>query len=345
VSTSPSVPVDSLVSSTAPSRVRRGASRLTAICSWLVLIGLLALWGILHAGDSWAPATFLMFGPRWVFLVPPVLLLPFALLFRRRALLAVVPALAAAAGPVMGFCVPWARLAGDGNGLRVRILTCNLHHSHIDPKSLKRLVDSFNPDVVALQEWRNPAQLVGFSNPHWHTHRVSGLFLASRYPIRRAERVSANSFDENGLVGRYELETAGKTLTVLSLHFASPREALAKTASGDAGGWDDIKTNTNIRWSQSRHVAAVAGRELGPVLVVGDFNTAPESAIFREVWPAYENAFSAAGWGWGYTFLIKRTAVRTDHILVGKGGRAVRSWVGPDVGSPHRPVVADVVWP
>ena len=341
-----SAPFEATAPSVQLSRIWKSFYRLLSVCSWLTLAGLVALWGILRAGDSWAPATFLMFGPRWLFIVPPLVLLPIALAFRRRALVAVVPALIVATGPVMGFCIPWARLGGhNGDNLRVRVLTCNLHHAHVAAESLDRLIGSFQPDVVVLQEWRNPGQLAGFREPPWNTHRKSGLFLASRYPIRRAERLSANSFDERGLVGRYELDAGGKTLTVFSLHFASPREALAKTASGDRGGWDDIEANTSIRWSQSRYVAEVAGREHGPVVVAGDFNTAPESTIFRNVWSGYENAFSAAGWGWGYSFVIKRTAVRIDHILAGNGGRAIRSSVGPDIGSPHRPVVADIIWP
>jgi vancomycin resistance protein VanJ len=92
-------------------------------------------------------------------------------------------------------------------------------------------------------------------------------------------------------------------------------------------------------------VAAEAARAAGPVLLVGDFNTPPESAIFRRVWAGYADAFSDAGWGWGYTFWTRLAAVRIDHVLVGRGGRATSCRVGPDVGSPHRPVVADVAWP
>jgi endonuclease/exonuclease/phosphatase (EEP) superfamily protein YafD len=36
--------------------------------------------------------------------------------------------------------------------------------------------------------------------------------------------------------------------------------------------------------------------------------------------------------------------VRIDHILAGPGWQAERCWVGPDVGSPHRPVIADLIW-
>jgi vancomycin resistance protein VanJ len=35
--------------------------------------------------------------------------------------------------------------------------------------------------------------------------------------------------------------------------------------------------------------------------------------------------------------------VRIDHILAGPGWYCARCWVGPDVGSPHRPVLADLI--
>ena len=76
----------------------------------------------------------------------------------------------------------------------------------------------------------------------------------------------------------------------------------------------------------------------------GDFNTPPDSAMFREYWSSYGNAFSTAGFGWGYTHFTRRTAVRIDQILYSRGWQCKRCWVGPNVGSEHRPVIADVEW-
>src|SRR5262249_28977217 len=98
------------------------------------------------------------------------------------------------------------------------------------------------------------------------------------------------------------------------------------------------------RWRQSRAVAAEAAAVRGPLLLVGDFNTPPESAIFREVWGGYTDAFTAAGWGWGYTFYGGRTSGRVDHVLAGPAWRCRRCRVAPDLGSPHRPVLADLEW-
>jgi len=80
------------------------------------------------------------------------------------------------------------------------------------------------------------------------------------------------------------------------------------------------------------------------LLVAGDFNLMPDSAIYRESWSHLQNAFSAGGLGWGYT---KREAwvlaARIDHILVGPRWQVVRAWVESSSGSDHRPLVADLV--
>src|SRR5206468_2746884 len=86
---------------------RRRAGTAVAVCGWLCLAGALGAWALLRAADLWWPATLLMFSPRWLLAVPPALLLPLALVLRRRALVPLLLALALVAGPVMGLCVPW----------------------------------------------------------------------------------------------------------------------------------------------------------------------------------------------------------------------------------------------
>jgi endonuclease/exonuclease/phosphatase (EEP) superfamily protein YafD len=144
---------------------------------------------------------------------------------------------------------------------------------------------------------------------------------------------------------RYELETPAGVVTLFSLHLASPRPGLQAAAheSGSAPG--ELEAGSALRWRQSEGLARETGRVSGPVVLAGDFNTPPESALFRQVWGRYTDAFGAAGWGWGYTFFAGTKAVRIDHVLAGPGWHCDRCWVGPDVGSPHRPVLADLIWP
>jgi endonuclease/exonuclease/phosphatase (EEP) superfamily protein YafD len=79
-------------------------------------------------------------------------------------------------------------------------------------------------------------------------------------------------------------------------------------------------------------------------VIAGDFNMPTDSDIYQLYWSSYTNAFSAAGLGFGYTKFTRWHGIRIDHILAGPGWRCRRSWVGPDVGSDHRPVLAELTW-
>ena len=327
-----------------PTIQKRPASRLARIAAagaWASLIVALAAWCLLSFGDAWGPATVLMFGPRWLIAVPPAVCLLAARPAGRRPIVAALAALLVALGPVMGFEVPWGRATPDG-GPRLRVLTCNMHYGS-EADALFELVAEVKPDVVALQEWREPED--GPTWDGWHVRRPGGLFLASRSPVRSFEKLGRHSSGEQGRIARYDLMTPAGPVTVFSLHLASPREELKEAVVTAGTDLDELGENTALRDRQSAYLAGEAARVTGPVLLVGDFNTPPESVLHRRHWGGYTDAFGQAGWGWGHTFANRWTRVRIDHILIGGGGRASACWIGPDVGSPHRPVIADVAWP
>ena len=278
--------------------------------------------------------------------LPSGLLLPAAVAVRRRALRTLVPALLIALGPVMGFALPLGRLDADppASAVRLRLLTCNMHYAKVDPSALDRLVAEESPDVVVLQEWRDSNGSAILQNREYRVHREPGQFLASRFPITKAERLGSDTTGVASSTALYELITPQGAIAILSVHMASPRKGLAELAGRGRGGLDEIASNSELRWTQSRWLAERASQIRGPLVVAGDFNTPPQSAIFRRIWDGYTDAFGSAGLGWGYTFNTRPTSVRIDHILLRDGGKASRCWVGPDVGSPHRPVLADVHW-
>jgi vancomycin resistance protein VanJ len=324
---------------------RRRASVLVAAGSWLYLVIILMLWAALRAADLWWPATLLMFSPRWLLTLPLALLVPAAVVLRRRSLGVLVLTLVLIAGPVMGFCIPWQCLQpGTRGGIRVRVLTCNMHYRKGDLTALDRLLTETTPDLVALQEWAGSKESEVLAGHEWHVHRTPGLFLASRYPIREATNIGMDSTGEKGSVMRYAVETPAGVITLFSLHLATPRWGLYEVMHEGEQGATSLQAGTDLRGEQSENVAREAGAVTGPVLLAGDFNTPPESVIFRRSWGGYTDAFASSGWGWGYTFRNWRTMVRIDHILAGAGWGCERCWVGPDVGSPHHPVLADLTW-
>ena len=53
-------------------------------------------------------------------------------------------------GPIMGLCLPWARLVGP-SGPTIRVLTCNVKGRCCDNAALNELIRVTEPDIVALQ--------------------------------------------------------------------------------------------------------------------------------------------------------------------------------------------------
>jgi endonuclease/exonuclease/phosphatase (EEP) superfamily protein YafD len=314
----------------------------------------LALVTLLHlAGDRWWPATLLMFGPRWIWAAPMALLLPAVLLLppERRRRFAPVPLVAAAAlvWLVMGLCVPWRTLADGGTTAArpmFRVLTCNIDGSALDADRLREVLIDTDPDVVVLQAWSSHHQRRVFGDLGWEFRRDDELFVASRFPIRDARPLVDAGFAAGpGAAARYELALpGGRTVSLVNVHLATPRDALTRALARSPAAARAVRDNSALRHAQCAAVARwAAGESLGtPVVIAGDFNTPAESRIFPAALPDYANAFTRAGWGWGRTHFTRRTAVRIDHVFCGPGVVARRCWVGPDVGSAHRPVIAEV---
>src|SRR5262249_20573587 len=172
------------------------------------------------------------------------------------------------------------------------------------------------------------------------------LCLASRHPIRGVEVFSDPAFaDRGGAALRGELDTPAGRVHLINLHLATPRfglESVLRQRWREFPGL--VEENPDWRRRKAELIRAGAGQVDGPLLLAGDFNTPPDSATYRRCWSSLSNAYCSAGVGWGYTYFTQHAAVRIDHILAGDGWRCRACWVGPDVGSPHRPVVADVEW-
>jgi endonuclease/exonuclease/phosphatase (EEP) superfamily protein YafD len=305
------------------------------------------LWVVLGYAESWWPATLLMFAPRWIFALPLAVLIPGSLYAGWRTVVVVLFAGLVACGPVMGFNIPWQRLTtSTPAGTSFRVLTCNMHDTDLEPTLLDNFILATAPDIVVVQEWGRSRNSVLRSIEGWHIppHKNRHFFLASRHPIRQVVNLGHESMSDGAAVTRYELETPAGIVTVFTLHLATTRYGIYNTIHQNPNGPAEVQENSDLRRTQSEFVASQAAACQEPVLIMGDFNTPPESPFFSQIWSPYTDAFTAAGWGLGYTFLGAKTTVRIDHILTGSGWACTKCWVGPEVGSPHRPVIADLVW-
>jgi endonuclease/exonuclease/phosphatase (EEP) superfamily protein YafD len=309
---------------------------------------MLILWLFLRGlGDRWWLATILLFGPRWMALLPLVVLIPASALGPRRVLPPLAVGLALAVGPVMGFCLPWRSWLGAGSEshMRIRILSCNVHYANLHPDALFDLIAAERPQIVALQEWGPhhdaPATRLGAG---WHVHRGESTCLISRFPILEVEALNRDQLGGKGDAVRYVLQGPAGPLSFLNLHPISPREGLQAMVDNPLRAARDVEANLEVRRRESEASSRWAASTQGPVLVAGDLNLPCDSAIYRRYWSEYADGFSIAGLGFGHTWFSRWHGVRIDHILGGPGLSFRRCWVGPEVGSDHRPLIADIEW-
>lgn len=312
--------------------------------SWLYLVAVILSWATAYFGDDqWWLATMVLFGPRWMALLPLAVLVPLAAWQERRLLLPLLLGALIVLGPFMGLQLH-RELAAPENQPRLRILTCNIESRYANAKRLAAMIVETDADIVALQESSDLRNVV----PHsWHMLRQGELVIFSRYPLQKQDAVRSHP----NMLACVVRSTMGD-VTFCTVHLPSTRFGLTNlvdrhTLVRPARNGLLLQQTGQRRQAAEEVQQAIAALKL-PVIVAGDFNTLVESTIYREFWRGYRNAFSTRGCGYGWTERARiqgiRNVVRIDHVLMSNELRAVSCRVGNDVGSDHLPLLADITY-
>ncbi|MBX3436178.1 MAG: endonuclease/exonuclease/phosphatase family protein [Planctomycetaceae bacterium] len=89
----------------------------------------------------------------------------------------------------------------------------------------------------------------------------------------------------------------------------------------------------------ARYVDALADR---PVMVLGDFNTPPESVHFRPLRVLHQEAFETVGDGYAPTWPLPIPVLHLDQVWTNRHVRLLHCIRRGTVQSDHRPVVAEI---
>ena len=334
-------------------RLTRGDhSPLTRWLTWISLgylgITLITWLALRVASESVLPVTAYLYGPRWVLLVPALVLAILAIMKRRALLVPIAVGALIVLGPIMGLRLG----AGDASvasadAARLRAVTINAGGLGLSTFGLAVLMREENPDIVAIQECSEVvAEYVRELND-WYTHETPGMCLISRYPIARAEVMDRKVFErvqETGRGGssqavRYQLAGPRGLIYVANIHLETARKGLGGLLSLDTRA---VAENRMLREIESQQIFAWLRPFAERLIVLGDFNMPVESEFYRAAWAGYRNAFDEVGRGYGMTRNTRWIRARIDHVLTGDEWAPVRARVGPDVGSDHLPMIADL---
>lgn len=331
---------------------RRWLAWALAGCVCLYTLSVFGVWLLLRfAGDRWWFATLLLFGPRWIYAIPLMGLVPLSLLCGRRWLWPLGLSAVVAVGPIMGFSLPWG-VWGDPESADFRVMSYNIKRFSVSEEDFAGLIEEIGPDAIAVQEcagvgpWNVP--------PGWHVQRGGELLVASRHPIVRVEVSHCHwpPVKRPQINAVYcVLETPGGRVGFCNVHLDTPRRALSAVLDRET-----VLDLTQVEHAEDRiefrrREAADLARWLSgfpePKILAGDFNMPVDSTIYHRYLADYGNAYSQVGFGFGYT---KQTVIRRhrygsriDHILSDPSWEPVRCWVGPDRGSDHLPLIAELL--
>ena len=321
--------------------------RATLILAIVYLLLLIIGVAVIHSSlNSHWLVTLFLFSPRWVVALPLLLLVPFTLLLRWRltpiylihAFIIVIP--------ILGFQLPRRSPDPADETRTLRVLTCNVGGGTLDDRQLIRLIHDNRIDVLMLQECTQVVSEPLFQKLGWQRRQVHHIVIGSPLELSAPRVLGRQSEDKLRAVAGIGCELdwpPGSRIQLASLHLPTFRPALEKLQHLDFDqGPVAIEQLAQMRRVLSRQIVDVIDDSELPTIVAGDFNVPVESACYRDLWNHFQNAFSIAGSGLGYTKYTRFHGVRIDHVLADRNWTVLDVRVGPDLGGDHRPVIAEL---
>ena len=225
---------------------------------------------------------------------------------------------------------------GEAAGNPLRLATFNVLTSNQSYKDVLDWVRTTDPDLIFFPEaderWAKELSPLLASHPYKLEHFEGGNFgsvFHSKLPILDREIIPCGSSGLPYL--KVKLQRGESSFTFYGAHPIPPvgevnskdRNDYLKAMAGDVAGED------------------------GVVIVAGDLNATPWSHSMKPLLATgLQGSSLSPTWRRGNPLL----AIPIDWLLYRgpsskpDGIRCSKRWVGPDLGSDHRPVVADLVW-
>ena len=242
--------------------------------------------------------------------------------------------------------VPAARVADACASGTVDLLAFNLLYRNEHKEEAVAYIANSGADIVVLEE--NTAQWAPYLEALAETYLyrtpenwrdADGPTILSRLPILSVETVKPFENDTLGTGSDFGNFAAAKWYLVVRLDVGGQEATLIAVHPPYPNG----TRLTSLRNGYLLDAAVRAGRETGPTIMVGDFNTTPWSPVFGEM--AALGALGSAGathtiYPATWPNFLAPMRIPIDHVLVNDGIGVVSFERAPDLGSDHFPIRA-----
>ncbi len=273
----------------------------------------------------------------------PLILLLVPVIFSRHKL-----AIGSLLIPIIAFVSLWgtllipARPATDSSP-SLRTMTFNVLNSNTDMEKLVRAVAAGQPDVVGFQELnsRSAAAIrAHFAEEYpyatFDETAPGSVGLMSRFPITAVHRFP---FPPKDLALHAEIDWNGQPIHILVAHLSSNNLFN-----------HSLKTMPQLtreryaqRADQVTRLEDLLDGIADPVILLCDCNFTDTSEAYGRLNTRLDDSYKKPGWGAGntlYTQGVPFRVQRVDYVWHSSHFIALRSFVGQDGGSDHRPVVS-----
>ncbi len=222
------------------------------------------------------------------------------------------------------------------NSLQFRVITANVHTANRNHQALIDLVHLEQPDILLAIEvddrWIKSLSVLDEEYPHRITLPRSdnfGIAFYSRLPVESLEFKELGESEVPAVIARLKRE--GEEITVIGVHTLPPVN-------------QDYASTRN---RQMASTAELARQTSGPVIALGDFNITPWSPFFHDFLERSQLHDGRHGFGIQPTWTGGRAFMKIpiDHIFVSQNIAVTSLRVGPDIGSDHQSVIADIALP
>ena len=238
---------------------------------------------------------------------------------------------------------------GLAASMSFRVMSYNIHHGEgldqrIDLERIAKLIAEAKADIVGLQEVDRgcertqkrdlPAELAQLTGMRVHFEKnipyqggEYGNAVLTRFPIKSARNT------------HYKMVRAGEQRGVLQLVLdVHGRDVLFMNTHLDHRA-DDTERVLNA--DELRSIIANAGSM--PVILCGDFNTAPRTRTHEKITAFLSDCWEMVGQGDGFTIPVRKPAKRIDYIFVTRATiEPVSVAVLHSEASDHLPLVAEL---